>query len=252
MAIAHDQGICIRHWDFSETSQTVTLFGRDGGIVRGLAKGARRERGAFDGGIDLLSRGEFGVIRSARKELATLTEWDLLEVFPRLRTDLHANRAAFYMADVLGRMLAPDDPHPALYDRFARSLRALGGAAPGEGPSIDGPAALLAFQWSLLGETGHRPDIDSAAPVGPDVVEYLPEAGSFREPGPGGPAGARWKVRRTTVAQLRACESGLDAECVPGSVERGNRFLAACVRHVLGSEPPTMAPLFGVPAQSSA
>jgi hypothetical protein len=84
------------------------------------------------------------------------------------------------------------------------------------------------------------------------VVEYLPEAGSFREPGPGGPAGARWKVRRTTVAQLRACESGLDAECVPGSVERGNRFLAACVRHVLGAEPPTMAPLFGEPARSSA
>ena len=149
-------------------------------------------------------------------------------------------------------MLAPDDPHPALHDRFVRSLRALGGTAPGEGPSIDGPAALLSFQWSLLGETGHRPDIDTAAPTGPDVVEYLPEAGFFCEPGPGAPAGARWKVRRSTVAQLRACDSGIDAESAPGAVERGNRFLAACVRHVLGSEPPTMAALFAAPVRSSA
>ena len=58
MGTMHDQGVCIRQWDFSETSQTVSLFGRSLGVVRGLAKGARRERGAFDGGVDLLSRGE--------------------------------------------------------------------------------------------------------------------------------------------------------------------------------------------------
>ena len=58
MPVAHDQGVCIRHWDFSETSQTVSLFGRGLGLVRGLAKGARRERGSFSGGIGLLARGE--------------------------------------------------------------------------------------------------------------------------------------------------------------------------------------------------
>ena len=47
-------------------------------------------------------------------------------------------------------------------------------------------------------------------------------------------------------------DSGIDAESAPGAVERGNRFLAACVRHVLGSEPPTMAALFAAPARSSA
>ena len=39
MGTIHDQGVCIRHWDFSETSQTVSLFGRSLGVVRGLAKG---------------------------------------------------------------------------------------------------------------------------------------------------------------------------------------------------------------------
>ena len=51
-----DQAIVIRRWDFSETSQTVSLFTRDHGIVRGLAKGAKREKGDFSGGLDLLTR----------------------------------------------------------------------------------------------------------------------------------------------------------------------------------------------------
>ena len=56
MPAQHDQAICIRHWDYSETSQTVGLFGRTLGCFRGLAKGARRERGSFSGGLDLLTR----------------------------------------------------------------------------------------------------------------------------------------------------------------------------------------------------
>ena len=90
MAAQHDQALCIRQWDFSETSQTVSLFGRTLGCLRGLAKGSRRERGSFSGGIDVLTRGEVGVILKRDRELATLTEWDTQETFPRLREDLTA------------------------------------------------------------------------------------------------------------------------------------------------------------------
>ena len=42
MPTISDYAICIRRWDFSETSQTVSLFTRESGIIRGLAKGAKR------------------------------------------------------------------------------------------------------------------------------------------------------------------------------------------------------------------
>ena len=53
-----DNAVCIRRWDYAETSQTVSLFLREHGIIRGIAKGAKREKGAFSGGIDLLTRGQ--------------------------------------------------------------------------------------------------------------------------------------------------------------------------------------------------
>ena len=46
MPIIADTAICIRCWDFSETSQTVSLVTREHGVVRGLAKGAKREKEA--------------------------------------------------------------------------------------------------------------------------------------------------------------------------------------------------------------
>jgi DNA repair protein RecO (recombination protein O) len=241
MGTTHDQGVCIRQWDFSETSQTVSLFGRSLGVVRGLAKGARRERGAFDGGVDLLSRGEFGAIIKPNRDLATLTEWDLLEVFPRLRTDLVANQTAFYMADLVGRMLQPEDPHPLLFDCFVESLRTIGAARSPEEPPPNGAGSLLVFQWTLLGETGYKPTLTSNTPG--DVFEFAPASGGVLQSGEA-TDGPRWKVRQTTLECLATIGAPTEHTTPSVTVDRANRLLAAYTCHILGTEPATMQAVF--------
>lgn len=235
MATQHDQALCIRQWDFSETSQTVSLFGRTLGCLRGLAKGARRERGSFSGGIDVLTRGEVGVILKRDNELATLTEWDAQEIFPRLRENLEANRAAWYAADMIGRLLMPLDPHPALFDATIALLRALGKGAPMEW-------CMLQFQWMLLAETGWQPDLTdpggASGTVAFDPVEgrMVPDVGE---------AGA-WRVRRATLEALRHAEQGAETDFGDvDAMQRANKLLAAHLRNVLGEEPATMVWTFG-------
>src|SRR6187397_1062720 len=104
MSTITDEAVCIRRWDYSETSQTVSLFTAGHGIIRGLAKGAKREKGKFSGGIDLLSRGQVVAIVKTGRELSTLTEWDLLQTYWPLRENLAANRAGHYMADLIHHM----------------------------------------------------------------------------------------------------------------------------------------------------
>ena len=234
MAVQHDQAICIRQWDFSETSQTVSLFARSLGGIRALAKGARRERGSFSGGIDLLTVGEMGVILKRDAELATLTEWDVHETFPRLRDDLVANRAGWYVADMLGRMLPPLDPHPNLFDVTLELLRALGG-----GDVVE--RCMLRFQWSLLVETGWQPDLESPVPdaatqaFDPQEGRWMPDDG--RE--------GAWRVRRETLSVLQQVATGTIGVRDSGTIQRANKFLAAHLRNVLGEEPSTMAAAFG-------
>ncbi len=233
-----DNAICIRHWDFSETSQTVSLFTREHGVLRGLAKGAKREKGEFSGGIDVLTRGQIVAIVKPGKDLATLTQWSLQEVYYAVRTNLHANRAGLYMADLIHQMVREDDAHPALFDSMCQSLAAL------QDPrKIDW--SLLHLQWSVLKESGYQPEVHKDARTGQslevgDTLAFSAVAGGVvADTG----EGDRWRVRRETVQLLQTLdEATVDSNetTAQAVIHRANRLLASYIREILGTEPPAM------------
>lgn len=230
------EAICIRHWDFSETSQTVSLFSRDRGVIRGLAKGSKREKSRFSGGIELLTRGRITAITKPGRELATLTEWDLEEIFPAISRDLRAYYAGMYFADLAQQMVSQGDTHPRLFDAMVQMLRGMGESETADKgndvnncnkESYDVKAMnVLGFQWAVLCETGYRPILDEDAETGGGLAEI----GGEEEEGEGAEnrdtaskttkttvafsaraggvvadtgAGNRWRVRSETIALLR-------------------------------------------------
>lgn len=251
MAHVSDEAICIRHWDFSETSQTVSLFTRGHGLLRGLAKGAKRVGGRFSGGIDLLTRGQVVAIVKPGRELSTLTDWTLLATYRSLRVRLDANQAGFYMIDLVQRLVADADPHPRLYDGLVAGLEAIDGSA-------EAARVLLAFQWLVLDETGVAPalrDPEDPSAALPTTVHFSPSSGGIARDG-------GWKVRRPTIELLRTIAEAEPADAgrawvasalasSAGSedetVGRANRLLAAYLRHVLGAFPETMRAIFPEP-----
>lgn len=250
-----DEAICIRHWDYSETSQTVSLFSRGHGVFRGLAKGAKRAGGRFSGGIDLMTRGQVVAIVKPGRELSTLTDWTLIGTFRSLRTNLDANRAGYYMIDLVQRFIADGDPHPRLYDGLVACLERI------DAGEECGPWVLL-FQWLALDEGGYRPMLDPGDAEG-QTVHFSAEAGGISSTG--------WKVRRATLDLLRGVAQFADrwgagdsvsppattpladevsslARAAPSdAIGRANRLLAAYIRHVMGGFPETMRALFPDP-----
>ena len=235
MATISDRAICIRHWDFSETSQTVSLFGREQGVFRGLAKGSRRERSSFSGGIDLLTLGDVVAIIKPSVELATVTEWGLARVWWKIRRDSVANRAAYYLAECIGRMLDQRDPHPGVFDGLVATLDALE-----DGMSHE--QALLQFQWMLLVDTGYKPKLELSQ--GGDLETWFFSA---RE---GGLVSDDrlpnvWRVRRGTIELLQSLEATGEVRVEDQeSIRRASRLLAAYLRELLGIEPTTMGLVF--------
>jgi len=239
MPTISDDAVCIRRWDFSETSQTVSLFTRAHGVIRGLAKGAKREKGAFSGGFDVLTRGNLVAIVKPGRDLATLTAWDLQDTMRHLRSNLAANRTAMFMADLVHHMVTDHDPHQRLYDALIEALTALRDPA-----RID--AALLVFQWRLLQEAGYEPvldrDVQTGRPLprgGGGTLAFSPAAGGVViDSG----AGDRWRVRAETIKLLRDVATagpGNDALAAsdPGTIDRANRLLASYLRELIGDEP---------------
>ncbi len=250
-----DEAICIRQWDWSETSQTCALFTRGMGMVRALAKGSKRPKSPYSGGVEALTRGRIGVILRPQSELGLLTEWDLVEQFPALRTNLRVHHAGLYVADLIGHAIHDHDPHAALYDETLESLRLL------RGPENVGPA-LLKFQWGVLVETGYKPVLDADVRTGEPIASaawhlFSPSLGGLTvgEAGEGGGVLHAWRVRVRTIELLRGlAANGLAGVAADGAgrgagdaqgVERANRLLASYLRYVLGMEPPTMGLVFG-------
>ncbi|QEG28754.1 DNA repair protein RecO [Gemmata obscuriglobus] len=120
--------IVTRGTDWSETSRITTLFTREFGKIRALAKGGRRLKSNFDVAFDLLTVCEVVFIRKA-SGLELLTEARMNEQFPALRKNLPALYAGYYVAELLAEGLQDYDPHPVLFDAALAILRALGRTA---------------------------------------------------------------------------------------------------------------------------
>jgi DNA repair protein RecO len=234
-----DQAVCIRHWDWSETSQTVSLLTRDHGIVRGLAKGAKRERSSYSGGIELLTRGEVLMIVKPGDALAVITSWDLRETFPAASRSLRAFHAGMFLIDAVAHALTTHDPHPNVFDALLTALRAL--AAPGHEESV-----VVAFLWSLLTDTGHQPEVHAEpAPASPTTYGFAPRLGTLvPDPGDGIDvvnSEPVWRVRAETVRYLRSLSRGESTSSA--AAPRALRLLASYFREVFGVEPASMPPM---------
>lgn len=223
------------------------MLTRGHGVVRVLAKGSRRPKAPYSGGLELLTVAEATFIVRAGSELALLTAWDVREFFPALRSVLEANRAAMYIADLTFSFVRDHDPHPVLYEATVAALRAMRGAG------TVGPA-VLEYQWRLLDECGFRPELESDVATGEALgpgttgLMFSPALGGLvREATAAPSAGAgAWRVRGQTVDLLRAMAAGrLEAGGAGGALDRANRLLASYARHVLGAEPPAMTAMFG-------
>jgi DNA repair protein RecO (recombination protein O) len=189
-------GLIVRTTDYSDTSRIATIWTRELGKVRVLAKGGRRLKSSFDSALDLLTVCSIVLLRKGSGGLDLLTEAQVVERFPQLRKDLAALYAAYYIAELLGDWTEDYDPHPQLFDEAVDALRTLGTSSPasqvlspeskatqrsGLSTQHSGTGLrLLRFEMVLLRELGYAPILDACAgcrkPL--DSSPLAPRAGS--------------------------------------------------------------------------
>jgi DNA repair protein RecO (recombination protein O) len=173
MATEKAQGLVLRTTDWSETSRIATLWTRELGKVRVLAKGGRRLRSAFENALDLLTLCSIVLIRKSSGGLDLLTEAQVVQRFPRLGTHLPSLYAAYYVAELLDTWTQENDPHPALFDLAVETLRGLGGAVQETEPIRSG-LWVLRFEMQLLSELGYCPVLEGCAGCGAAPGEGTP------------------------------------------------------------------------------
>lgn len=162
MAAEKTRAIVIRAVPFGETSSVVSLYCREFGKVRALAKGAWRPKSGFDGGLDLLSTCEVLLLRKTSGGLDLLTEASLERRF-RVGRSLAAVAGGMYVAELLDAFTADADPQPELYDAADATLRELSGSA---APDASIAAVVGRAEMVFVGLVGHAPALTRCAACG--------------------------------------------------------------------------------------
>ena len=157
----------LHSYDWSESSLILDLFTREQGRIAVAAKGAKRPFSQLRGVLLPFQRIQVTLGRQAAGE-------DASEVHNLRGADWLGGAAmltgatlfsGFYVNELLMKLLARHDPHPALFDAYAETVAALGAAGePG------GQAALRAFEIVLLREIGLLPDLGVESTTGRPVV----------------------------------------------------------------------------------
>jgi DNA repair protein RecO (recombination protein O) len=236
MAAERALALVVRGTDWSETSRITTLFTREFGKVRALAKGGRRLKSNFEVAFDLLTVCEIMFLRKSHGGLDLLTEARLEEQFPALRQSLPALYAGYYIAELLADGTQDYDPHPRLFDEALEALRGLGEPSPA--------VAVSGFELVWLHELGYSPRLDACAGCG--IQRTNPTAGALFSPSAGGVlcphCGPSYADRRSAsgpaLVALRTLAEGDAPPELPGAV-RGEvrQLLGQMVSSVLGRRP---------------
>lgn len=149
----------LHRYDWSESSLILDLFTREQGRLAVAAKGAKRPYSQLRAVLLPFQRISVSLGRAPGAEGAAdvhnlrAAEW---AGGPAMLTGA-ALFSGFYLNELLMKLVARHDPHPALFDTYAETLGSLA-----DSDDAKAEAALRAFELTLLREIGVLPDLSTA------------------------------------------------------------------------------------------
>jgi len=211
-------------YPYKETSLIVEAFAREFGRVGMVAKGAKRPRSELRGLLHAFQ--PIALSWAGTTELKTLVkaEW-------RGGVPLPAGRAllsAFYLNELVLKLLAREDPHPALFDDYEQAIASLAG----ESSAAEQATVLRRFELRLLAELGYALPLtheSDGTAVDPGArYHYAFDQGPRRH---ASEPGVRWPVVRGSTLLALARQHYADSE----TAAEAKRLMRDVLDHYLES-----------------
>ena len=218
MRLDQQPGFVLHAQAWRETSLLLDVFTREHGRMTLVARGVRGARGQP-------LRAALQALQPLHLSWSGRGEWPWLAgaeaVGPAFAPQGDALLGAFYVNELLLRLLPRGEPHPALFWRYAECLAALQDRS-------DFVWELRRFERDLLAALGYRLVLDTdaaGAPIRPHAhYRYDPEQGAL-------PAAASREERVSGAALLAL---GQDAAPDPAALRELRGLMRGVLRHHLG------------------
>ena len=152
MPLFESESLILRSYNLAEADRIIVFFTRDHGIVRGVAKGAKRLKSRFGSTLEPFSTVNLTFFQKEERELVSVQDVELTQSRFAAASDPEFLKTYSYLASLLTAMLPPHDPSETTY-RMAKACLDV------EAVGAESLAAVrLYFELWLLRLGGYLPD----------------------------------------------------------------------------------------------
>lgn len=152
MGLVETEGLVLRTYNFSDADKVVVFLTEDHGLVRGVAKGARRLKSVFGSSLEPFSISRIAYFKKEQQELAAIKSAEIRHSHFENASDPIFLQKFAYIAELLIAFAPPEEPNSRLYNMTRICLET---ASP-DRESLD--TVLLYFEVWLLKLGGYLPD----------------------------------------------------------------------------------------------
>lgn len=171
MGLVEAEGIVLRSYNLAEADKIVVCLTRHAGVVRTVARGARRLKSRFGAGLEPFTIISLSYYEKEGRELVSLRQADIIRSFFGLASSAEAVAALAYMSELVMEFAPPHEPN----ERLFRMVRAVVEALASKPASL--PALLRYFEVWTLRLAGYLPDMrvcaECAVKLGEGAAVYL-------------------------------------------------------------------------------
>ncbi len=115
MSLVETEGLVLKSYSLAEADKIVVLLTRDQGLVRGVAKGAKRLKSRYGGSLEPFSIVDITYFQKEERELVSIRQIELVKsFFDHAAEPLFLQKFA-YLTELLVNFAPPHDPDEKLY-----------------------------------------------------------------------------------------------------------------------------------------
>ena len=193
------EAVVLRHADWGEADRILTLYTRERGKVRAIAKGARKIRSRKAGHLEPFTRVTLQLAKG--RDLLIVTQADTVDAYLPLGEDLVKTGYAAYVVELLDRFTYEEESEN--HAIFVLLTDILGRIAAEADPWL----AIRYYEVRLLDFLGYRPHLFKCANCGKDIQPvdqfFSPSAGGVLCPTCGAGLPGVWRISMETLKHFR-------------------------------------------------
>ena len=115
MGLIETEGLILKSYSLAEADKIILFLTQTNGIIRGVAKGAKRLKSRFGGSLEPLTVVQLSYFQKEERELVSIRQIDLVKSYFENASDPTFLQKFSYLIEILIEFSPPNDPNERLY-----------------------------------------------------------------------------------------------------------------------------------------